>query len=74
MKVIKKLDNSVLFKDLNIGDVFLYKNNAYIKIQTIQRAGLCDINCFDLESNKLDFMFLESSVCWVNAELKLTLK
>lgn len=64
MKIIDKRTKNMVLDDLEVGQVFTFNNNLYMKVETI-----CDIRAVRLSDGALYDFGGQTDVLPVNAEL-----
>lgn len=57
------------FYELEVGNVFEYEKNLYIKIPRIYDQKYGDVNCFDLSNERLDYYENDTIVTTLKCEL-----
>ena len=74
MLKIKTLNNLRPFKSANIGDLFEYDGNYYIKTETADYPGGCPIqvNAVNLKNGKLVRFLLDNKIYLLDAEMIVT--
>lgn len=62
------------FKSVNIGDLFEYKNNYYMKIETVNYPEDCSIpvNAVNLKNGQLARFLSDNQIYFLDAEMTVT--
>ena len=74
MLKIKSTNQKYPFKCVNIGDLFEYNNNCYMKIETANYPEVCSIpvNAVNLKNGQLARFLSDNQIYFLDAEMTVT--
>ena len=74
LKIKMSTNQKYPFKSVNIGDLFEYNNDCYMKIETVSHSedGSIQVNAVNLKNGQLARFLSDNQIYFLDAEMTVT--